>query len=213
MEGNAMKYVITKKQNPLFTTAMRLLYLIVGALSVFTLFIKNVPVKTEPISVVQQVMLQEVTKDDLPNVINKFVTPDAVKCMALNIYHEARSEPLVSKLAIADVVLNRTKDVRSPDTICAVVYESLQDTPGYIYNAKCQFSWYCDGKSDEPKENAAWQEALNLAKNILVDSYGRGISEGATHYHRYDIRPPAWTKNKEVVLVGRIGAHIFYRWQ
>jgi N-acetylmuramoyl-L-alanine amidase len=159
--------------------------------------------------------LREVTPDMLPNRVISFSSPNAEKCMALNIYHEARGEPFVGKVAVADVVLNRTKDSRSPDTVCAVVYEGLRGTSGTMYLAKCQFSWYCDGKSDEPKDDVAWQESLNIAQQMLSakeNSY-RGVTEGATHYHTYDIPPPLWTKNRDVRMVGRIGDHIFYRWQ
>ena len=42
-------------------------------------------------------------------------------CMAMNIYFEARAEPLAGQYAVADVVLNRVQDTRYPDTICEVI--------------------------------------------------------------------------------------------
>lgn len=160
-------------------------------------------------------VLREVTPDMLPNRVISFTSTNAQKCLALNIYHEARGEPFVGKVAVADVVLNRTKNSRSPDTICAVVYEGLRNMSGSMYRAKCQFSWYCDGRSDEPKDDMAWVEALTISNQMLNsrENYYRGVTEGATHYHTYDITPPLWTKNRDVHLVGRIGDHIFYRWQ
>jgi spore germination cell wall hydrolase CwlJ-like protein len=159
--------------------------------------------------------LQEVSPDMLPNRIISFASPNAEKCMALNIYHEARGEPFAGKVAVADVVLNRTKDSRTPDTVCAVVYEGLKTTTGKLYIAKCQFSWYCDDKGDEPTEDVAWQESLTIAQHMLngKENGYRGITEGATHYHAYDIDPPLWTKGRDVRMIGRIGDHIFYRWQ
>ena len=159
--------------------------------------------------------LQEISPDMLPNRIISFASPNAEKCMALNIYHEARGEPFAGKVAVADVVLNRTKDSRTPDTVCAVVYEGLKTTAGKLYLAKCQFSWYCDGKRDEPTEDVAWQESLTIAQQMLSGKENgyRGITEGATHYHTYDIDPPLWAKGRDVRMIGRIGDHIFYRWQ
>ena len=45
-------------------------------------------------------------------------------CLAMNIYHEARSENLAGKYAVADVVMNRVRDDRYPSTVCSVVYQA-----------------------------------------------------------------------------------------
>ena len=37
------------------------------------------------------------------------VSNDDLQCLALNIYHEARSESLAGQYAVADVVLNRVE--------------------------------------------------------------------------------------------------------
>lgn len=47
-------------------------------------------------------------------------SPD-VHCLAQNIYHEARGEPMVGKVAVAHVVLNRAADRRWPARICSVI--------------------------------------------------------------------------------------------
>ena len=75
---------------------------------------------------------------------------------------------------------------------------------------KCQFSWYCDGRSDWPTNMDAWVEAQQIAYNMMVHRDARGITEGATHYHATYVSP-AWAR--DFALVGRIGAHIFYRWE
>ena len=45
-----------------------------------------------------------------------------VLCLAQNIYHEARSQPSIEKIAISQVVLNRVKSKRYPNTISATVW-------------------------------------------------------------------------------------------
>ena len=130
-------------------------------------------------------------------------------CLALNTYYETRSSNLADKAAVADVVLNRVRDSRYPNTICEVVKQGPVNSKGMPKRHRCQFSWYCDGKSDMPKNVERWLEAQSIAYNIIYHKKYRGITEGATHYHATYVSP-RWTKDMN--LIGRIGAHIYYRW-
>ena len=144
---------------------------------------------------------------------------DEATCLADNIYWEARNQTRVAHLAIAHVVMNRVKDSRFPNTICEVVYEgptrkSWRD-PSISFPVKhrCQFSWYCDGKSGEiPEQDAKVYEDISwLAKAfILKYEYLIDYTEGATHYHAYYVTP-AWAQTK--TRTARIEDHIFYRWE
>jgi len=133
---------------------------------------------------------------------------DEVECLALNIYHEARNQPTAGKLAVAQVTLNRVKHDRFPNTICGVVYQ------GYYLNNnpikhKCQFSWWCDGKSDKPKEIQSWNYALMLARHMHEGIFDNiDVVKDATHYHAVYVKP-YWTKEKKKVKV--IADHIFYK--
>ena len=51
------------------------------------------------------------------------VNETELKCMAENIYFEGRAEPMMGKIAIGHVVMNRIEDGRFPDTICGVVHQ------------------------------------------------------------------------------------------
>ena len=132
-----------------------------------------------------------------------------VRCMALNIYYEARGSSLADRAGVADVVLNRVNDTRYPNTICEVVKQGVKHSNGQMKRNKCQFSWYCDGKADNPQNEDLWVDAQTLAWNIVENGKHRGLTEGATHYHATYVNP-RWAKTLQ--LVGRIGAHIFYRW-
>ena len=136
---------------------------------------------------------------------------DEVECLALNIYHEARNQPLVGKLAVAEVTLNRVKDDRFPDNICGVVYQGYYYSNNYPIKNKCQFSWWCDGKSDRPRDKKAWEESMRLAsyvKSGLFDNIE--VVNGSTHYHAVYVSP-YWTKMKKKVKV--IADHVFYVWE
>ena len=130
-------------------------------------------------------------------------------CMAQNIYYEARSSNRADRIAVADVVLNRVKDTRYPNTICEVVKQGKKHADGSMKRNACQFSWYCDGKSDWPTNMDAWVDAQLIAYNMMEYGQGRGLTEGSTHYHAKYVSPE-WAK--DFTLIGRIGMHIFYRW-
>lgn len=129
-----------------------------------------------------------------------------LECLALNVYHEARSESLAGQYAVADVVLNRVESRLYPNNICEVVFQA-KTWEGVPIRDKCQFSWYCDGKSDKPVEADSWLRSVTVAVNILHKNQFRGITESATHYHT-DYVSPNW--NKSMNYIGRIGNHLFY---
>jgi spore germination cell wall hydrolase CwlJ-like protein len=131
-------------------------------------------------------------------------------CLAQNIYYEARGSSRADQIAVADVVLNRVEDTRYPDTICEVVQQGKQHADGRMVRNACQFSWYCDGKSDWPTDLDAWVIAQQIAFNMITYSDWRGLTEGATHYHA-DYVNPRWART--LTLTGTIGVHKFYRWE
>ena len=135
---------------------------------------------------------------------------EAIVCLALNVYHEAKNQSLSGQIAVAEVVMNRVADSRYPNNVCDVVKQGLtyRWNPGFPIRNKCQFSWYCDGKSDVAKEKDAWEEALSVAKGVY-HGYLDAYLEGATHYHAYYVNP-SWAETKTYIT--RIDDHIFYRW-
>jgi len=114
-------------------------------------------------------------------------------CLALAIYWEARSEPVLGQIAVAHVVLNRVASKRYPGNICEVVYQYKQ------------FSFFHDGKSDKPLDENAWRQAKALANAAKVMS---DTTKGSTHYHT-DYVEPFWSRGVEPLVV--IGKHLFYR--
>ena len=83
-----------------------------------------------------------------------------VRCLALTIYFEARGESELGQLAVGHVVMNRTRDADFPRTVCGVVQQG-----GEARN-RCQFSWWCDGLSDRPRDKSALLASLELAIQI-----------------------------------------------
>ena len=119
----------------------------------------------------------------------------ALMCMAVNIYHEAGNQSMIGQMAEGQVVLNRVEDSRFPDTVCEVVKEAVTyKNSNKPVRWKCQFTWFCDGKKDEPNfESKTWSGALENASILLTKTIVLDITEGATHYHATYVRP-AWAK-------------------
>ena len=149
---------------------------------------------------------------------------DTINCMALNIYHEAKNQSVTGQIAVGLVVINRVKDDRFPSTVCDVVMQGpvreswktredkeLDDSERKYYpiRHKCQFSWYCDGKDDTPKERTAWELATHIAEKLLFSRSYAGMLDGATHYHA-DYVSPKW--RLDMTRISTVDDHIFYRW-
>ena len=120
-----------------------------------------------------------------------------IECLAMNIYHEARGEPVVGQIAVAQVTMNRVEHNYFPDTVCSVVWD------------EDQFSWTNDGRSDRIRDNRAYSVALNIAETVYHDEED-DPTEGSLFYHATYISPPRWTRHMEVST--KIGIHVFYNW-
>ena len=138
--------------------------------------------------------------------------PAALLCLAQAVFFEARGEPFIGKVAVASVVMNRVNDPRFPSDICAVVKQgpTYKSRPEMPVRHRCQFSFYCDGKSDEL--NMGLQSAVDSVNVALGMAEGRifDVTEGATFYHAVYVNP-AWAQTKTRTV--RIDNHVFYRWE
>ena len=120
--------------------------------------------------------------------------------LALAVYYEARSEPFLGQVAVAEVVLNRTDSARYPDNVCEVV------TQGGTVRHRCQFSYYCDGKPESPQNRRAWRRAVAIA-TLTQNGVLSAEVDDATHYHATYVAP-YWRDHLDHVTT--IGRHIFY---
>jgi hypothetical protein len=126
---------------------------------------------------------------------------DQWRCLSEAIYHEARGESLQGQVAVAEVILNRVESGRYPSTVCGVVEQ------GTGQRNMCQFSYYCDGRSDAVDDDEAWAKAGRIARAML-DGAPRLLTDGAMFYHTKAVAP-YWAD--EFVQTASIGAHLFYR--
>jgi len=119
--------------------------------------------------------------------------------MAMNIYYEAGNQPLIGKIAVGVVTLNRLSDKRFPKNIRDVVTQSSQ------------FSWYSTKSASPPTNSEVWKESYRVANLLLTKTVGSDIIsllEGATHFHANSIKP-GWVSS--VTKIATIEGHTFYR--
>ncbi len=144
-----------------------------------------------------------------------------LECLATNVYFEARDQDVIGQRAVAHVALNRVKSPNFPDTICDVVKQgpTYRNRPDLPRKNRCQFSWYCDGKSD----NIRFQKRNGETVDIVYEAYWTAAAEaleaivgrsgdptnGATYYFAHKLVQPKWAEM--FIVSATIEDHTFMR--
>jgi spore germination cell wall hydrolase CwlJ-like protein len=115
-----------------------------------------------------------------------------LRCLAGAIYFEARGEPLSGQLAVAEVILNRTRSHRFGGSACEVITQ------------KGQFSFVRGGRMPAAPSNDDWRTAMAVAKVALKDAWESDAANALYFNHRR-------AGHANGVRVASIGNHVFYR--
>jgi spore germination cell wall hydrolase CwlJ-like protein len=124
----------------------------------------------------------------------------ARECLATAALYEAGRDTRGQR-AVIQVVLNRVRHPRYPNTVCGVVYQGSSRRTG------CQFTFTCDGSFERRRARAGWVEARKAAKRAL-EGYVFADVGTATHYHT-DWVVPSWSGS--LAKIAQVDTHIFYR--
>ena len=152
---------------------------------------KVLPTPAQLISKLQVQAVDPIGEEPLDGVIT---------CLARSIYWEARGKGDTGMEAVANVVMNRVGHEGFPNTICGVVKQGHEQ-------GACQFSWWCDGRSDDAKED----ESYAIAKEIARKALNRQLKDrtgGALYFHHRRVVPD-WSK--AYIRTVEIGEFIFYK--
>ena len=149
----------------------------------------------QPIPTVQQV------EDDDYNSLAEAVAAqhgaeidETRRCLAGAIYFESKGEPLAGQLAVANVIINRSKSGRFPADVCSVVKQ------------RGQFSFVRGGQIPSVDEGrAAWRTALAVAK-VALEAAWDSPAPKALFFNTADRRPGG-----NLTKIAMIGNHVFYR--
>lgn len=131
------------------------------------------------------------------------IIASAMMCMALNVYFEARGEPIQGQHAVALVTMNRAKG--DPDKVCEVVFKRKQFSWANGKVVRLGQAYFID--IDHEYEERAMKLARSIARAHLK-GWVKDFTGGATHYHARSVQP-RWSYNLQKVAV--IGRHIFYK--
>jgi N-acetylmuramoyl-L-alanine amidase len=116
------------------------------------------------------------------------------ECLARAVYWESRGEPLAGQLAVAEVIINRSRSGRFVPTICGVVRQ------------RSQFSFVRAGHIPEaPRTTQTWRNAVAIAR-IATEALADGSAPRALFFHARRINP-GW----RLTRIATVGNHVFYR--
>ena len=132
--------------------------------------------------------------------VGKELLDDAITCLSRTIYWEARGDGAAGMEAIAHVVMNRLGHEGFPSTICEVVRQGREQ-------GTCQFSWWCDGRSDTAEEDESYAISKEIARKALNRQL-RDRTGGALYFHQRKLTP-SWSA--EFIRTVEVGEHVFYK--
>ncbi|WP_409288689.1 cell wall hydrolase [Peribacillus sp. SCS-37] len=125
-------------------------------------------------------------------VLPKTYTQSEKDLLARLVNAEAKGEPYKGKLAVANVVLNRTKHKAFPATVKGVILEKKQFTP------------VANGEINKPASAEA-KKAANEA--IALQGTGKIPAEESIYFYNPDLTDSKWMRT--LTVVNKIGQHTF----
>lgn len=157
-------------------------------------------------SIAAEALLMLILQKNALEIDTTDIKTSEVYCLALNIYREARGEPIQGQIAVANVTKNRVNSRHYPNSYCGVVKQKRGNV--------CQFSWYCQLKHPHPifrridslnakSFKTATEISIQVMKGTLLDN-----TDGSTHFHTQSVSP-YWSSS--LVQTAQYGEHVFYR--
>ncbi|WP_262927336.1 cell wall hydrolase [Phytohalomonas tamaricis] len=125
---------------------------------------------------------------------------NAITCLARSIYWETKGKNQTEMAAVANVVMNRLRHEQFPKTVCEVVTQGSEQ-------GRCQFSWWCDGRSDDAQEEAAYTLAKEIARQALNQQLPDRTDDAVYFQNRH--ASPSWLA--DFIKTYETDAHAFYK--
>lgn len=122
------------------------------------------------------------------------------ECLREAVYHEAGAKSFDGGRAVGNVIINRARDPRFPNSVCGVIADGEA-------KGRCQFSYRCDGRPEVLADRIKLDNATRAAKQVL-EAPADDVTSGALFFHAAWMKP-GWfgTLHRTTSL----GGNIFYR--
>lgn len=133
----------------------------------------------------------------------------ALFCLSMNIFFEARNQPLEGQRAIAEVTMTRANGEQAK--VCNVVAAKKQFSWTNKMSGKKYSERLAEMRAMKPTRKAdrnAWEVAVTIAKQTL-SGQNKNLVKAADHFYNPKLANPPWKNN--MIVVAKIGDHIFLR--
>ncbi|MFJ2362668.1 cell wall hydrolase [Pseudomonas sp. NPDC087697] len=125
---------------------------------------------------------------------------DAITCLSRTIFWEAKGGESADMEAVANVVLNRLGHEGFPGTVCEVVKQGSE-------KHACQFSWWCDRRSEHADEDTPYVIATEIARKALNHQL-TDRTHGAMYFHARHVKPD-WAR--KYIKTAETKKFLFYK--
>lgn len=131
-------------------------------------------------------------------------------CVAQAAFFEARGEGFIGQLGVSEVVMNRVRDNRFPNTTCSVVNESRTVRKGERRVKVCQFSWTCYARrikdvlaNATPATIREWRSSIRAAL-MALEAEKNYVANGAIFFQHKSM-------STRRTVVASVNNHIYMR--
>lgn len=122
------------------------------------------------------------------------VSDAEIECVAKVVHHEAGNQSRDGQLAVAHVMINRSRSQLFPSDVCGVANQPRQFFNLASYNPR--------------RDTAMWRSAMEVATAAL-NGESEDTSQGAMFFHAAYARPDGFFRTRKRVV--QLEDHIFYR--
>lgn len=126
------------------------------------------------------------------------------RCLIRAVWHESRGEGFEGRLWTAKTILNRTRSIKFPPSVCKVVYQKSQ----FSFTHQLPRSKQLVNPQTELEKRTFREVEFSSTMAIWMDRLGVDFTSNSKYYHNLNVKP-IWRHNLQ--RVKQVGNHVFYK--